>query len=183
MLPITVGGIWVPVIVRAGIALAVLMAGPALAADEKGGRPSDRALAPLVACRPIADPRARATCYDAALDKLQQSVADRAVVVMDREQVKASFGFGGSQPLPRSVAAKALPEPIQEIDSTVTTVQSLGYDNWAIRLASGAVWRTTDSALAFPPKVGATVKIRRASLGGYTMFLGRNQTVRVLRAK
>ena len=167
---------------RAGILMALLLAGPAFAAEDRG-RASDRALAPLVVCRPIPDSRARAACYDAALDKLQQSVADRAVVVMDREQVKASFGFGGSQPLPKSAAARALPEQVQEIDSTITTVQSLGYDNWAIRLASGAVWRTTDSALAFPPKVGATVKIRRASLGGYIMVLGRNQTVRVLRAK
>jgi hypothetical protein len=31
--------------------------------------------------------------------------------------------------------------------------------------------------------VGTTVKIRRASLGGYIMYLGKNQTVRVLRAK
>jgi hypothetical protein len=182
MLGAATGGRWVPVIVRAGIALAILLGTPALAAEDKG-RPSDRALAPLVACRPVADARARAACYDAALDKLQQSVADRNVVVMDREQVKASFGFGGSQPLPKSAAARALPEQVQEIDSTVSGVASLGYDNWAIKLASGALWRTTDSALPFPPKVGATVKIRRASLGGYVMFLGKNQTVRVLRSK
>lgn len=166
---------------RAGIALALLLGAPALAAEDKG-RPSDRALAPLVACRPIPDPKARALCYDAALDKLQQSVVDRNVVVMDREQVKANFGFGGSQPLPRSPAAKAQPIQIDEVESTITAVTSYGYDNWGIRIASGGLWRTTDSALPFPPKVGATIKIKRASLGGYVMYLGNNKTVRVLRS-
>ena len=167
---------------RAGIALALLLGGPALAADDKGGRPSDRALAPLVACRPIPDARARAACYDAALDKLQQSVAERSVVVMDREQVKAGFGFGGAKPLARSPAAKAMPEQVNEIDSTIAAVVNYGYDNWGIRLATGALWRTTDSALPFPPKVGQTVKVKRASLGGYVMLLGANKSVRVVRS-
>lgn len=166
---------------RAAVILALLLGGPALAAEDKG-RPSDRALAPLVACRPIPDPRARALCYDAALDKLQQSVADRNVVVMDREQVKANFGFGGTQPLPKSPAAKAQPIQVDEVESTITSVTSYGYDNWGIRIASGGLWRTTDSALPFPPKVGATIRIKRASLGGYVMYLGNNKAVRVIRS-
>ncbi len=169
----------VPAIVRAGM-VAVLsaigsmsLAGPAQAADDKG-RPSDRALAPLVACRPIPDVRARALCYDAALDKLQQSVSQRTVVVMDREQVKADFGFGGGKPLARSPAARvAMPEGVDEISATVVSTSSYGYDLWDIRLATGAVWRTTEASVAFPPKQGQTIQIRRGILGSYTMMVGR----------
>jgi hypothetical protein len=188
MLRARTGGLGVPVIVRATLvsallaAGAVLLAGPAQAQDK--GRPSDRALAPLVACRPIPDPRARAACYDAALDKLQQSVSERTVVVMDREQVKADFGFGGGPPLARSPAAKvAAPEPVQEVNSTIAGVISYGYDFWGIRVATGALWRTTDTGLVFPPKVGTAVQIKRGILGGYVMYIGKDKAVRVKRVR
>ena len=175
-----------PAIVRAkgvaalSIAGFVLLASPAAAADEKG-RPSDRALAPLVACRPIADVRARALCYDAALDRLQQSVTERTVVVMDREQVKANFGFGGGLPLARSPAAKVpQPEPVEEINATISVVTSAGLDLWNIRLTTGALWRTTDQSVAFAPRQGQTVQIRRGILGSYTMTVGR-RSVKVKR--
>lgn len=162
--------------------LALLAAAPAWAADEKG-RASDRALAPLVACRPVPDARARAACYDAALDRLQQSVSERTVVVMDREQVKADFGFGPGPVPAKSPAARIAPEPVKEVTSTVASVISYGYDLWGIRIANGAIWRTTETGLVFPPTPGTEVHIRRGTLGSYVMFVGKNKAVRVKRIR
>ena len=175
---------------RAGILMALLLTAPALAADDRG-RASDRALAPLVVCRPIPDSRARAACYDAALDKLQQSVADRNIVVMDREQVKedrkANFGFGANQQLARVAspkapkAARVVVEDVAEVDSTVVSAAAFGYDRLMIRLANGATWRTTEPGLATPPKAGTAIHISRGVMGGFMMRIGRARAVRALR--
>lgn len=167
---------------RAGILMALLLAGPASAAEDKG-RASDRALAPLVVCRPIPDPRLRAACYDAALDKLQQSVADRNVVVMDREQVKQDFGFGGGPPPKRIANARSIePITVQEMASTIASVAPYSYGMWVVRLANGAIWRTSDS-MDSSPRTGAEVHVRRGALGSYVMFIGKSQSVRVKRVK
>jgi hypothetical protein len=159
------------------VAIALGVSVPALAADERG-RPSDRALAPLVACRPIADPRARAVCYDNALDKLQQSVAERTVVVVDRDTVKTTgFGFSGGQP-PRRAPVR--PQEEEEVVTTIVSATSAGYETWTIRLANGAVWRTTDD-LGFQPRSGAEARIKRGALGSYMMRIGKAPAVRVKR--
>ncbi len=179
-------------IARLGMALAMLAA-PAGAEDN--GRASDRALAPLVACRPMPDPRARAACYDAALDRLQQAVAARQVVVMDREQVhedrRAMFGFnGGGAParlaavkppkLPK--AARAAPaEEVEQIDSTVASMTQYGYDRWTIRLATGALWRTTEGGIPIAYKPGTNVHIRRGIMGSYIIRIGKARPLKAMR--
>lgn len=177
-------------IARGTMMALVAAAAPALAQD---GRASDRALAPLVACRQIGDVRARAACYDAALDKLQQSVAARTVVVMDREEVKedrrSSFGFGGSQTVARVVAPKpartarpgAPVEELEAIDSTVVSASPYGYERWTIRIATGAVWRTTEAGITLAPKPGATIRIRRGLMGSFSLRIGNARPVRALR--
>jgi hypothetical protein len=157
------------------------------------GRPSDRALAPLVACRPIADVRARAACYDSALDRLQQSVAERTVVVMDREQVKedrkTSFGFASGQALARVAAPKptrttravAKVEDVAAIDSTVVSVAPFGPDRWTIRIATGALWRTSEPGTALAPRPGMAVHIRRGVMGSYMMRVGDSGPTRAKR--
>ena len=178
---------------RTGLAIAAALAGtPGLAQDA--GRASDRALAPLVSCRQTPDPRARAACYDAALDQLQQSVANRQVVIVDHDQAvqdrRTLFGFGArEQPVPKparppknAVAARAAPEEVVEIDSTIVAATQTNYDQWVFRLATGAVWRTTEgSAIPVAPRAGTKVHIHRSIMGGYLMRVGSYRAVRALR--
>lgn len=177
---------------RTGPTIALLaLAAPVQAQDS--GRASDRALAPLVACRPIPDPRARASCYDGALDRLQQAVAGRQVVVMDREQVRedrrSAFGFvGETVPRPKPVrqpksarGTAALPEDIATIDTTATSASPFGYDRWTIRLATGAIWRTTEAGIATAPRAGSPIHIRRGVMGGFLLRVGKGRTVRAMR--
>lgn len=183
-------------IARLGMALAVLAA-PAGAEDN--GRASDRALAPLVACRMMPDPRARAACYDAALDRLQQAVAARQVVVMDREQVhedrRAMFGFNSGDAPSRlaivkppkaakaSRAARGAPatEEVEEVDSTLVGMSPFGYDRWTIRIATGAVWRTTEPGFPVALKPGTEVHIRRGIMGSYIVRIGKARPLKAMR--
>ncbi len=165
-----------------------LLALPAAAADN--GHAADRVLAQMVACRQNPDARARAVCYDAAFDRLQQQIAQRQVVIVDREQVaqdrKSLFGFSGGEhraaPVREAKQAKLQPvEDLAEIDSTVTSATSYGYEQWTIRLANGAIWRSTEAGITVSPRPGTKVHIHRALMGSFFMKVGSGRTVRAMR--
>jgi len=168
-------------------ALAALV--PVSVAAQNPGKASDRALAPFVACRQVADVRARALCYDAALDRLQNSVAGREVVIVDKQQAnedrKALFGFSASHRMPEPKAPRAAPkapETIEQaIDSTIVSAHQSGYDRWTIRLATGAVWRTLEPGIVIAPKVGEDVHIRRGTLGSFMLRIGKGRSMRAMR--
>lgn len=177
--------------VKQGVALGVVAAlwgAPVAAADN--GHAADRVLSAMVACRATADPRARAACYDAALDRLQQQIGASQVVILDREQVasdrKSSFGFGADGPrmpvqrVPKAKAPRTV-EDVVAVDSTVASASSYGYDQWTIRLATGAVWRTTESGIPAQPRTGAPVHIHRGIMGSYLLRVGSYRAVKAIR--
>ena len=163
---------------------------PASVAAQNSGKASDRALAPFVACRQVPDVRARALCYDNALDKLQHSVAGREVVIVDKQQAnedrKSLFGFspghGMPEPrAPRAAAGRSTDADVDKIDSTVVSARQSGYDRWTIRLATGANWRTLEPGIVTSPKSGEEVHIRRGALGSFTMRIGKGRAMRAMR--
>jgi len=165
------------------IALAMLSG---VARAENGG--AGRALAPLNACRVLADPRAKASCYDAALDKLQGAVDKREVVIVDKQQDnedrKSLFGFNAERTLeePRVKRDRAQREPdVEQMDSTVALSRRTGIDHWTIRLANGATWRTLEPGITSPPQAGDQVHIRRDALGKYLMRVGKSRSMRSIR--
>jgi len=171
---------------------ALLIAGaiaalPGTAWAQSGG--AARALAPLVACRGVADPRAKANCYDAALDKLQNAVAGREVVIVDKQQNnedrKALFGFNAERQLEEPAHARRERGPrepeVDSVDSTVALARRTGIDHWTIRLANGATWRTLEPGITSAPDVGDPVHIRRDALGKYMMRVGKSRSMRAIR--
>lgn len=171
-------------------ALACVPAG----AQDGGGRAADRVLAPFITCRQQRDPAARAACYDAALDRLQGQVTARQVVIVDHEQVQQDrrtlFGFspGHAQEAPKPAklapaprAARAPVEDVAEIDSTVVSAQPYGYDGLQIRIATGAIWRTTEGGIPIPPKPGTRIHIHRALMNSYLLRVGSYRAVRAVR--
>ncbi|WP_294394290.1 hypothetical protein [uncultured Sphingomonas sp.] len=166
---------------------------PAMAAEKDG---ATRVLAPLVACRPISDASARAACYDRALDGLRGAVSAKQVTILDREQVqvnrKAMFGYSGQEPpapkasrkAPAQVTAKGptpAPEPVNEISSTIVSATPYAVDRWTIRIAGGAVWRTTEAGMAVAPRAGTPVHIKRALMGSYMLRIGDARALRAMR--
>src|SRR3954469_25715693 len=123
---------------RRACIFALVVATAAVAKD----RASDVALEPLAACHAIADATARLGCYDAAAERLRQSVGDRKVVAVDKavstaavEKVKAGPVDEGGDDRDRF------------INSTVVSAISYGNDEWGVRLADGSRWRTTQAGL------------------------------------
>ena len=178
------------VLVRMRLVFAALVAVvPGSVVAQTSGKASDRALAPFVACRQVPDVRARALCYDNALDKLQNSVAGREVVIVDKQQAnedrKSLFGFspGRGMPEPRAPRAsgRQVAADVEKIDSTVVSAHQSGYDRWTIRLATGANWRTLEPGIVTAPKSGEEVHIRRGSLGSFTMRIGKGRAMRAMR--
>jgi hypothetical protein len=167
-----------PHLLKLALAAIVALPAPALA------QAADRVLAPFNACRPIGDVQRRAACYDAALDRLRNAVTERQVVIVDKQQAAADrrtlFGLGGSA-TERRIAPVASEPPVQAIDSTVVSARSVGYDLWAVRLATGATWRTTEAWGALSPKTGQPVRIRRGLMNSYTIRIGNSRALRAVR--
>lgn len=149
-------------------------------------KPEARAevLQKLLDCRKLSDDPARLACYDARAGAMDQAEAKGDIVVVDREQARTvrrqAFGFS----LP-SLDLFQRGEAPGEVDKVLLKVESARRDGggkWVLRL-DGQVWRQIDTAeLTRDPKVGATVRIRRASMGSFLLSPeGSNSAIRVHR--
>jgi hypothetical protein len=166
------------------VAIALVWAPRAVAADSAPA--SDRAavLKDLTACRSIGDPTMRLDCYDKAAASLDRAEASGDVLVVDRAQAQAArrqaFGFNLSalSILNRS----ATKEEVNNLNATATEAYRNGDGKWVIVLDNGAHWRQIDDAdLSDPPHQGSKIRIRRASLGSYVMNIDGQPYIRVHR--
>jgi hypothetical protein len=143
------------------------------------------ALRALAACRAVAEPSARLACFDQASGDLEQAVAARSVLVLDKTEVTQTR---------RSLFGLRLPklnifgrgdgdgEELKELTSKVTEARPLGYGKWRLVLEDGAPWETTEALGTFarPPAVGDTINIRRG-MAGYFLKVGGQSAVRARR--
>ena len=163
-----------------------LIASP-VAAQEEAGR-ADRLIESLTKCRTIADAAARLPCLDAAVAAILAARDRREVVVIDREgvrQAKRSL-FGFSLPKIRLFgrdgdAAGSEPE-VQEITSQIAAVGRADRTRYALRLADGTQWQTTET-VRFPPQAGDPIKITAGILGSYRATIRNNGAGRVIRVR
>ena len=173
------------IMVAAGLSvLATAAAGHAAEPEGTG----ERVLQRFAQCRSITDPAARLDCFDKAAGALEQAVKAKEVRIVDRGDVRKArrslFGFtlpslklfGGDD------ADKDEPE-FTEINATVASARAVENGRAEIVLADDtkAVWRTTDP-LAFPPRAGAKIRIRKGALGNYFMNID-GKSVRGMRLR
>lgn len=154
---------------------------------------SERVLDSFAQCRAIAAAPARADCFDAAARGLETAVKTKEITIVNRQEVRTArrslFGFtlpriglfdGGDRD---DDDRAARPEEIKEIETTVASARVIANGRVELRLAdSGAVWVTTDP-VAFPPKVGKKVRIRRGTLGNYFIAVEGERSVRGMRVR
>lgn len=150
--------------------IALTLAGSAQGADPDGA--GSRVLQTLTQCRTITDPAQRLDCFDKATGALEQAVKSNEVRIVDRGDIRKArrslFGFT----LPRidlfGRDDDAKEPPFTEINTTVASARQVANGRVEIRLSddTGAVWQTTE-AMTFPPKTGAKIRIRQATLGSY----------------
>jgi hypothetical protein len=167
---------------RAGLIVAVMAFGT-VAEAAPAPAPLPAGLKGLADCRAITDNGARLACYDAATAHLETAVSKHDVVVLNREDMRATrrglFGFT----LPKtSLFGRTGPDSekddVAEIDATVTSASSLGYGIWRIRLDDGAVWETTEAVDWRDPRPGSKIHLKRGLLGNYFMTIESGRAVR-----
>jgi hypothetical protein len=150
-------------------AAAALLSTPAAAAPRKPPTGTPPQMQRLLGCRALADAAQRLACFDRETANIDQAMARRDLVVIDRERATAakrslfgfsipSFGglFGGDE------------NEVKEIQSTITAVATNADGGWTLRLADGSTWTQTDDApLGIRPARGQKVIVRRALLGAF----------------
>jgi len=139
--------------------------------------PGERVLQGLRDCRAITTAEARLACFDKATAALEAAVQAKDVRIVDRQEIRKArrslFGFT----IPRVALfgggdgddddAKEDADAFTEINTTVASARAVDNGRVEIRLVGeDAVWRTTDP-MAWPPKSGAKIRIRKGTLGNY----------------
>lgn len=164
------------------VACAVVGAGTAQAAQRvDAGTPAQ--VQRLMACRTIAAAQDRLACFDRETGAMQQAIASKDLVFVDREKVRAAsrslFGFsipnfgglfGGNE------------DQVKQIESTVTRSGRNADGGWVFYLADGSVWSQTDDwPLGLPPERGDKVVVSRGLLGSFRLRLNKQPEIKVKR--
>jgi hypothetical protein len=177
-------------IVRLNVSLIIGCAGMALftanaEATDKPEKNAPRAevLQKLINCRTIPNDAERLACFETQTAKIDDAEAKRDLVVIDRDQAtkarKDSFGLA-AKPLVVG-AAPALGEGVDDVTSKIRTAKQLNSKRWLFVLEDGARWYQAELKLLREPKPGQSVRIRKASLGGFLANIDGQPATRVRR--
>ena len=146
-------------------------------------------------CAQIDDPTARLACFDnnirIAGAQARNTVPGQVRVDGGNSPVsgRSASGFGNedvrAQQQRAPVASPALSASADEIEERVSAIRMIAPGKYELGLASGAVWRFTDSTgnSYIAPRVGDDVEIRRASLGSFLLRYRNQESVRVERIR
>jgi hypothetical protein len=162
----------------------ICTAGMAFAATPASDPPKvPQIYSDLIRCRAVPDEKERLACFEATTAKLEAAIEKRDIVVIDREQIKATrrtiFGLS----LPKlGILGEDAKDEISQVDGVIAGVGTNSDGRWMVVLKDGARWQQIDSRpLAFPPKAGDKVVIRRATMGSFMMRIGSQPGIRVRR--
>jgi len=171
------------------LAILSLLSCCAAAGDAQTG-PGERVLQGLRSCRAITAAEARLACFDKATAALEAAVDAKDVRIVDRQEIRKArrslFGFtipkvalfGGGDDGDQDDKEDAF----TEINTTVASARAVENGRVEIRLVGeDAVWRTTDP-MAWPPKSGAKIRIRKGTLGNYFIAVD-GRSVRGMRVR
>ena len=135
-------------------------------------------------CRAIGDDKARLACFDTSVAQLDDAEKKQDVVVVDREEIKATrrslFGLT-LPPLSLFAGKEGKSEVVTEIDAKVASVTTTSDGSLIITLDDGARWHQMDATvLPRTPRPGDEIRIKRGLMGSYQMSI-RSIIIRVKR--
>lgn len=136
----------------------------------------------VAACRSIAGDKERLACFDRAAAELDAQVASKAVIAVEREQIRREKkGRFGLPPVDGATLADAGEKTPEVIAGSVTNVRAQG-EFLIITVAGAGVWQATETS-RLDPEPGDAVRLRKGALGGFIMTYGRNRALRVRRLR
>lgn len=159
----------------------LLVAGSAQAAQRGEGDPPPQ-VRRLMQCRAVAAAAERLACFDREIAVIDQALASRSLVVVDRERAREAkrslFGFsipnfgglfGGDD------------EDISEIEGTIAKTAHNVDGGWVIYLADGSIWSQTDDWPGLDARPGRKVIVKRGALGSFRLFIPGENGIKVKR--
>ena len=164
---------------------AILLAAQVVEAKEKPEPIGSEMMGKLSACRKLTDRDARLDCFDRETATIDEAIARKDIVVVDREAVretrKSLFGF--ELPKLPFFGGSNKDEPEQtEITAKIATASGIANGRWQIILDNGAIWQTIESSPILDPRPGDSVRIHRAAMGSYFINVSGQRGVRARRA-
>lgn len=136
----------------------------------------------MIQCRAITDSTQRLACFDRSVGALATAQQNRELYVADKEAMReARRGlFGFSLPKLKIFGDEDMDEDVNQIETTIAGL-SQGPKGYIFVLKDGARWKQTDGAYMDRPKVGATIRIKRAALGSFFGSVGGQPGFRIER--
>ena len=168
------------VIIAGGCAL--IVAGTSQAAKPaQTGSPAQ--VQRLMQCRAITSAEQRLACYDRETAAMDQAIASRDLVVIDKEKAREAKRslFGFSVPSFGGLFGGGDDNEVTQIESTVRSTGHNVDGGWVITLADGSVWSQTDDWPGLDPRPGKTVIVKRAALGSYRLSIPGQNGIKVKR--
>ena len=169
-----------------GLPALIAAAAAASAAAQGGAAPaSSTHVAELQRCQAIADDAARLRCFDASVGQLVQASRSGQVSVIDQQQARevrrSLFGFS----VPKlGIFGGGDAGDAKELTAKVTRVRQSPDGRYTVQLEGGAWWETVQRPDAGEgPRIGSTVRLRKAALGSYFMNIDGNRAVRARRVE
>lgn len=137
----------------------------------------------LMSCRSVASADQRLACFDREAASMDQAIASRNLVVIDKEKAReASRGlFGFSIPNFGGIFGGDGSE-VTQIESTVAKSGRNAVGGWVFYLADKSVWSQQDDwPLGLPPERGDKVVVSKGSLGSFKLRLNKQPEIKVKR--
>lgn len=168
------------------VALAALLtsATTSFAQTPQPARPA--LLQGLLDCREVATSEARLACFDAAAAAFDVAEQQGEVTVIDRVQARETRTrlFGLDLDTANLFGRLRQDDPVDAIETTLTSARQDGRGQWTFVLADGSTWRQVDQErVTARTSPGASVRIRSAAVGSYLLSVGGSRSVRARRER
>lgn len=167
-------------------AAAATLAAPMAGHAQDSAPPRPALLEGLLSCRAITATDERLACFDAAAAAFDTAEQQGEVTVIDRVQARETRTrlFGLDLDTANLFGRLRQDDPVDAIETTLTSGRQDGRGQWTFVLADGSIWRQIDmervTARVAP---GAPVRIRQGAVGSYLLSVGGARSVRARRER
>jgi hypothetical protein len=135
----------------------------------------------LLACRSITAADQRLACYDRESAAMNQAIANKDLVLIDKEKARAAgrslFGFS----IPNFGGLFGSGGEISQIDGTIKATGRNQDGGWVITLEDGSVWTQTDDWPGLDARPGKKVIVKRGVLGSFWLSIPGQNGIKVKR--